>query len=382
MRLTRFLASRQGMIVAGGAIGAMAAALQLCGNPPNMGLCMVCFPRDIAGAIGLHRAPVVQYLRPEIMAVVFGSLIAAVAAREFRPRAGSAPIVRFLLGVFAVIGALVFLGCPWRALLRLAGGDWNSLVGIGGLVVGVGLGCVFLKRGYSLGRNHPMPWIAGCLFPAVMALFLGLLLLKTSFKEGQAIFFSQQGPGAMHASVWISLGLGLLIGMLAQRTRFCTMGALRDVLLIRDFHLLSGVVALVIAVAVVNVLAVVLSHLTSETPLTIKIGWQAMPISHANHVWNFLGMVLAGLCFALAGGCPGRQFFLTGEGDGDAAVFCCGMFVGAGITHNWFLAAAPDKMVDGVLQLGGPGGYGRIAVAVGIVFCIILGLTARPRKTA
>ena len=74
MRMTgvnRFFASRRGMIVAGAAIGVMAGLLQCQGNPPNMGLCMVCFPRDMAGAIGLHRAAAVQYLRPEIMGAVW-----------------------------------------------------------------------------------------------------------------------------------------------------------------------------------------------------------------------------------------------------------------------------------------------------------------------
>ena len=43
--------------------------------------------------------------------------------------------MRFILGIFAMIGALAFLGCPWRALLRLAGGDLNALVGISGLAM-------------------------------------------------------------------------------------------------------------------------------------------------------------------------------------------------------------------------------------------------------
>ena len=369
MIATRFLNSRKGMASAGLAIGAMAALLQYLGNPPNMGLCMVCFSRDIAGAIGLHRAAAVQYLRPEIMAMVFGSLIAALAAKEWRPRGGSAPIVRFMLGIFAVIGALAFLGCPWRALLRLAAGDWNSLVGIAGLVVGIGAGCVFLRSGYSLGRSRPTGRIAGWVFPAVMALFLGLLLFKMSFKPGQAIFFSQEGPGSQFAPVGVSIAFGLAIGFLAQRTRFCTMGSIRDALLIRDYHLLTGVIGLLVGAFIVNL------GTRALTP-----GWEAMPISHLNHIWNFLGMVLAGLAFALAGGCPGRQFFLAGEGDGDAAIFCCGMLTGAGLAHNWFLAAVPDAMVEGSLRIGGPGAYGQIAVIVGIVFCVILGLTASQQK--
>jgi len=125
--MKNFLGTRWGIISVGGFIGVLAPLLQKLGNPGNMGVCVACFQRDIAGALGLHRAAVVQYMRPEIIGFVLGSLIAAYAFREFRPRAGSAPIVRFVLGAFAMIGALVFLGCPWRALLRFAGGDGNRL---------------------------------------------------------------------------------------------------------------------------------------------------------------------------------------------------------------------------------------------------------------
>ena len=84
-----------------------------------------------------------------------------------------------------------------RRRRELPGGD-------GGAGRGVGLGCVFLKWGYTLGRSYPTPKIAGWIFPAVMALLLALLLLRTSFQEGQAIFFSGEGPGAMHAPLWLA----------------------------------------------------------------------------------------------------------------------------------------------------------------------------------
>ena len=105
---------KSGIIAVGLAIGVLAPLLQYLGNPGNMGICVACFERDIAGAVGLHRAGVVQYMRPEVIGFVLGALGAALMFRDFRPRAGSAPIVRFVLGVFAMIGALVFLGCPWR----------------------------------------------------------------------------------------------------------------------------------------------------------------------------------------------------------------------------------------------------------------------------
>ena len=148
-----FFATRAGIITVGAVIGVLAPLLQKLGNPGNMGICVACFDRDIAGGVGLHRAAVVQYIRPEIIGFVLGAMLAAYMFKEFRARAGSAPIVRFILGVFAMIGALVFLGCPWRALFRLAGGDGNAIFGLLGLVGGIWIGTLFFKSGYNLGQK-------------------------------------------------------------------------------------------------------------------------------------------------------------------------------------------------------------------------------------
>ena len=90
-RATKFFASLPGIVLTGCVIGVLAALLQEWGNPPNMGVCVACFTRDTAGALGLHRAAVVQYIRPEIIGFVLGSLVAALlfasSAREAgRPR--------------------------------------------------------------------------------------------------------------------------------------------------------------------------------------------------------------------------------------------------------------------------------------------------------
>jgi len=367
-RLTRFFASRWGIILTGTVIGILAPLLQKTGNPPNMGICVACFERDIAGALGLHRAAVVQYIRPEIIAFVLGSLLAALFFGEFKPRVGSAPIVRFILGMLAMIGALAFLGCPWRALLRLAGGDLNAIVGLVGLVVGISIGVWFLKQGYTLGRSYAAPATVGWIMPVIMFGLLLLLILRPQFSEGGPIFFSESGPGSLHAAVLISLGAGLIIGFLAQRTRFCTMGSIRDVILMGDTHLISGVGALLVTAFIFNL---ILGQ--------VSFGFAAQPVAHSNHLWNFLGMVLAGLAFALAGGCPGRQLFLSGEGDGDAAVFVIGMIAGAAFAHNFALAGAPDKLVDGVLTVGGVSIYGQAAVLLGIIICVVLGFAMRER---
>jgi len=354
-----FFASRWGIITVGAIIGILATILQKIGNPPNMGVCVACFERDIAGAMGLHRADVVQYMRPEIIGFVLGSMIAAYMFKEFRSRAGSAPIVRFILGVFAMIGGLVFLGCPWRAALRLAGGDGNAIFGLLGLITGIWIGTLFLKNGYNLGRSQPTHTTVGWLMPLTM---LGLLVLMLMFPQipGQdkngVFFYSLKGPGSMHAPLIVSLAIGLIIGFLAQRSRFCTMGAIRDFILFRQAHLLFGFVSLV-----------VFAFLTNLVLGQFNPGFVKQPVAHTMGLWNFGGMLLAGLAFVLAGGCPGRQLFLAGEGDGDAAVFVFGMIVGAGISHNFGLASSPS----------GVGPYGIPAVIIGILVCLFIGFTMR-----
>ena len=348
-----------GIVGVGIVIGILAPMLQKLGNPGNMGVCVACFERDIAGALGLHRADVVQYIRPEIIGFVLGSLAAAYLFKEFRPRLGSAPIVRFVLGAFAMIGALVFLGCPWRAALRLAGGDGNAILGLLGLISGIWIGTLFLKGGFNLGRTQKTHQTAGWMLPLFM---IGLLSLMIVFPQvtGEAksgvLFYSLKGPGSMHAPLALSLIIGLLIGFLAQRSRFCTMGAIRDFILFRQMHLLSGFIALIVTALVVNF---VLGQ--------FKPGFEGQPVAHTMHLWNFLGMTLSGLAFCLAGGCPGRQLFLAGEGDGDAAVFVLGMIVGAGFAHNFGLASSA----------AGVGPYGIPAVVIGFAVCLFIGLTMR-----
>ncbi len=68
------------------------------------------------------------------------------------------------------------------------------------------------------------------------------------------------------------------------------MGSIRDIFLIGDTHLISGVAALLVVAFVVN-LALGQFH----------VGLYGQPVAHSDFLWNFLGMLLAGLAFALAG---------------------------------------------------------------------------------
>ena len=349
------LSTTTGIVVVGLIFGVLAVLLQQAGNPGNMGICVVCFNRDIAGAVGLHRAEVVQYLRPEILGMVLGAFAAAMLFGEYKPRGGSAPITRFFLGAIAGIGALVFLGCPWRVILRLAGGDAHAIFGLVGLIVGVGIGTIFFRMGFSLGRSQNQGKISGLLLPALM---LGLLVLYLAdpqiigeLKSG-VLFYSIKGPGSQHAPFIFSLCAGLAVGFLAQRSRFCTMGALRDVILFNQWYLALGFIAMFAAALVMNF-----------SLGSFHWGFENQPVAQPDDLWNFMGMVTAGLAFALAGGCPGRQLFMAGEGDNDAAVFAVGLIVGTAMAHNFGMASST----------AGIGPHGMAATLAGLGICLFVG---------
>jgi YedE family putative selenium metabolism protein len=196
-----------------------------------------------------------------------------------------------------------------------------------------------------------------------------LLIFRVKANETSALFFSESGPGSMAAPLLVSLVVGLVIGFLAQRTRFCTMGSIRDMILMGDTHLISGLGALVVGAFVTNL---ALGQ--------VNFGVFGQPVAHSQHLWNFFGMTLAGLAFALAGGCPGRQLFLAGEGDSDAGIFVLGMITGAGLSHNFALAGKPDAVVEGVNQVGGISTYGMVAVILGLVVCMVIGFTMRDKN--
>lgn len=353
------------VVAAGGAVGLAAVVLTLLGNPANMGFCIACFLRDIAGACGLHGAAKVQYVRPEIIGMVLGAFVMSVATKEFRAKAGSSPATRFVLGAFVMIGALAFLGCPLRMIIRLGGGDLNALVALMGFLGGILAGVFFLNKGFSLKRAYPVGKAEGGVLPALMVgLLLLVLAVPTLFKA------STEGPGSKHAPMLIALIIALVVGALAQRSRLCMAGGLRDVFLFRDFKLLYGFIAIFVVVLVGNLIGG-----------TFKLGFTLQPVAHSAHVWNFLGMALVGWGSVLLGGCPLRQLILAGEGNGDSAVTVLGMIAGAAFAHNFGLAGNADALNEaGELVVGGIGTAGKVAVILGFAVCLAVSLLNLPKK--
>ena len=351
--------SKKKLALAGVVCGLVAACLAYFGNPANMAFCIACFIRDTAGALGFHSTETVQYARPEIIGLVLGAFIISVATKEYRSTAGSSPMVRFVLGMILAIGSLVFLGCPLRMIIRMSAGDLNAWVALIGFVLGVGTGVIALKKGFSLGRAHLTNRMSGGVLPVLMLGILVLALATTLLKS------SESGPGSMHAPIILSLIGGLVFGIFAQKSRMCFAGSIRDVILMKNFDLLTIIGSFFVVMLIYNI-ATGNFTLAFDTPGII---------AHSEHLWNILGMYAVGFAAVLAGGCPLRQLILAGQGSSDSAVTVIGMFIGAALAHNLGLAASAtalnaetQEVVSGSVPLNG-----KVAVIICIVVCFVVG---------
>lgn len=353
--------SKSKLAFAGAVCGLAAACLAWFGNPANMAFCIACFIRDTAGALGLHSAETVQYARPEIIGLVLGAFLISALSGEYRSTAGSSPAVRFVLGMILAIGSLVFLGCPLRMIIRMSAGDMNAWVALTGFILGVASGAIALKKGFSLGRAHLTNRLSGGILPALMA---GILLLSLATPLLKS---SESGPGSMHAPLFMSLAGGLIFGAFAQKSRMCLAGGMRDVILMKNFDLLTIIAGFFAVMLVYNIAA------GNFVPAFDTPGI----IAHSEHLWSILGMYAVGFAAVLAGGCPLRQLILAGQGSSDSAVTVIGMFTGAALAHNFGLAASGTALnaETGQIVQGAVPFYGKAAVIICIAVCFIIAFT-------
>lgn len=355
------------LALSGVVIGLLVMLLAMSGNPANMAICVACFIRDAAGALKLHTAAPVQYFRPEIVGFVCGSFLISMATKEYRSTAGSAPMVRFLLGAVMMIGALVFLGCPLRMVLRMSAGDLNAYVALIGFAGGVATGSCFLKKGFSLGRAYETKPLSGAVLPVLLAALLVIGVATGAYAA------STEGPGSKHAPLLLALVVALVIGALAQKSRMCFAGSIHDVILMKNFDLLSIIAALFVVMTIYNI-----------ATGNFHLSFSGQPIAHSQHLWNILGMYVVGFAAVLAGGCPLRQLILAGQGSSDSAVTFLGMLLGAAFAHNFNLvgSAAKAATATDAAVPGGPAMPGKIAVIVCIVLLFVIAATNLRRKKA
>ncbi len=147
----------------------------------------------------------------------------------------------------------------------------------------------------------------------------------------------------------VTLTVGLIAGWVGQRSRFCTVGGLRDFLIARDTTLLLGVIALFAAAWLTFPLVEIVSAAAApevveqaeglgvHDPLALPLagdsgsalvgdgGWPTLPLAAV----IFIGGVGVGVVSTIVGGCPFRQHVLAGQGSRQALSYLLGFYVAA-----------------------------------------------------
>lgn len=343
------------VVVVGALLGGLGVMLAVWGNPENSGICVSCFIENSAGALGLHDNPNMQYLRPELLGFVLGSTASALLFREFSSRGGSVPLSRLFMGIFMIFGCAVFIGCPIKLFLRLAAGDLTAVAGVIGLLFGVWAGLKGVAKGVDLANPKKGSGSGGHLIPALFLLLLVFFLVRPGF-----LLFSSKGSAAQYAPWMIALVAGTTLGVLAQRSRFCITGSIRDTFLM-GFRI-SAIWGLLAFVGTALVMSLVMGR--------FHPGQYGQPGAHLDYLWSFLGMGLVGWISVIIGGCPFRQLIKAGEGDADAGLVVVGMFIGGGLAQSWGIASTS----------AGVSIYGKAAILMGFVFVVSSCLLFRDRK--
>lgn len=156
------------------------------------------------------------------------------------------------------------------------------------------------------------------------------------------------------APAFITLGMGLVLGYLAQRSRICFIGGLHDFILVHDTELLKGALAFFVtawlAFSAADLFGLVdrpgtrnqvsvaggQVALVSVGASTTNNGPAAGRLAGINwRLWALTGVggLVVGLFSTIANGCPTRQHVLAAQGMQDSVFYLAGFYLGVVIFY-------------------------------------------------
>ena len=130
-----------------------------------------------------------------------------------------------------------------------------------------------------------------------------------------------QGSSEMIATI-ATLGLGILIGYLGQRSRFCIVSGVRDLYLVKNWHKIKGLFGLLTGATLSFTLFKLIGGSIPNFPMPIKLE------STGYMVASIVGGLGIGFFSILAEGCPFRQHVMAAEGRQSALFYLLGFYIG------------------------------------------------------
>ena len=266
--------------------------------------------------------------------MLIGAMGAALMAKEFAIRVPpKGEMVKGLLGgILMGVGAIIGMGCTigqfYSGWAALSGG---ALVFVLGLFVGV-----FIAVKYLLWEmeNHPgMSTGKSCTFLAAkikggsLQPLAGVIVLAI----GAALMFLYDG-----ATEQVLIGfvlIGLMIGFVLQRSRFCIVRTLRETFLTGDSEPTQGLIA------------GILVGLFGFTIIKIMSIGDPMSMVAANFwIPAIIGGVIFGLGMTIAGGCTVGSTWRAGEGHVKLWLALVGLVISLPLTAEYIKPAFMDML--------------------------------------
>lgn len=272
--------------------------------------------------------------------MLIGALGAALMAKEFAIRVPpKGELVKGLLGgIFMGIGAVIGMGCTiggfysgWPAL---SGG---ALVFVLGLFIGV-----FIAVRYILWEMEKFPGLSSgkartflaaskkrtSLQPlaGIIVLFIGLLfiLLYDSTTEKVLIGF---------------VLIGLMIGFVLQRSRFCIVRTLRETFLTGDSKPTEGLIA-----------GILVGLLGFTVIKIMEIGGEMTMVAANFWIPAIVGGVIFGIGMTIAGGCTVGSTWRAGEGHVKLWLALVGLIIFLPLTAEYIKPAFLDMLPETMQQ--------------------------------
>ena len=130
-----------------------------------------------------------------------------------------------------------------------------------------------------------------------------------------------------------TLVVGLLIGYMGQRSRFCTISGVRDYILLRDSFRLKGLIGLIIGGVIGYTSFKLMGGDIPDFPIGMDIESTGFVIA------SVIGGIGLGFWSIFAEGCPFRQHVMAAEGRKSALFYLLGFYIGIAffylITIKW-----------------------------------------------
>ena len=134
----------------------------------------------------------------------------------------------------------------------------------------------------------------------------------------------------------VTLALGVIVGYLGQRSRFCFIGGVRDYFLVKDKHLIKGLFGFFIGALISFAIFSAIGGSVPNFPWFLSKGivpiagdplTTTAPLPHL--VVAIAGGLGIGFFAVFAGGCPFRQHIMAAEGSKSAMAYLAGFYLGA-----------------------------------------------------